>query len=56
MKKIIWLVGAMCAAAAGCLVVTSSRRIEPAADPSMEPLGDLAHRLEDAWRDHHSTV
>jgi HAMP domain-containing protein len=52
MKKIIWLVGAMCAAAAGCLLLTSPRRIEPATDPT----DDLAHRLEDAWRDHHTTV
>jgi hypothetical protein len=52
MKKIIWLVGGMCAAAAGCLVLTSTRRIEP----RLEPVEDLAHRLEDAWRDHHTTV
>jgi hypothetical protein len=52
MKKLVWLVGAMCAAAAGCLVLTSPRRIEP----STETLEDRTYPREDAWRDHRSTV
>jgi hypothetical protein len=48
MKKIIWLVGAMCAAAAGCLVLTSPRRIEPGEDP--------APPHEAPWRDHRTVA
>jgi hypothetical protein len=47
MKKMVWLIGAMCAAAAGWLVLGGRR---------VQPVEDLAHRLEDAWRDHHTTV
>jgi hypothetical protein len=47
MKKMVWLVGGMCAAAAGFLVwgPKSSQGVE-----------ELAHRLEDAWASHNTTV
>jgi hypothetical protein len=46
MKKAVWLVGGFCAAAAGFLVW--KRRAEP--------VQELAHRLEEAWADHHTMV
>jgi len=47
MKRLIWTVGGICAAAAGVLVWGSMRT------PNVE---DLAHRLEDAWAGHHTAV
>ncbi len=47
MKKMVWFVGAMCAAAAGFLVLGARR---------VEPVENLAHQLEDAWRDQHTTI
>jgi len=47
MRKLIWVVGAMCAAAVGFLVLGSRR---------VEPVEELAHRLEDAWSDHHTVA
>jgi hypothetical protein len=46
MKKMFWLVGGLCAAAAGFLVLGVRRR--------PEPVEELAHRLEEAWSDHHT--
>ncbi len=48
MKKVIWTIGGLCAAAAGFLVL--SRRQQA------QPVEDLAHRLEEAWADHHTRV
>jgi len=45
MKNLFWLVGGACAAVAGVLVWNSKSR--PA-------VPELAHRLEDAWADHHT--
>ena len=47
MKKVFWLVGGLCAAAAGFLVWDAKR---------VQPVEDLAHRLEEAWADHHTQV
>jgi len=47
MKKLVFLVGGLCAAAAGFLVWDSKR---------MQPVEELAHRLEEAWADHHTEV
>jgi hypothetical protein len=47
MKSIIWTVGGICAAAAGIILWETIR------NPRVEV---LAHRLEDAWADHHTTV
>jgi hypothetical protein len=47
MKKMLWMVGGLCAAAAGFLVWGTRRS---------EPVEELAHRLEDAWSDHHTEV
>lgn len=47
MKKMVWLVGGMAASVVGFLV-WNSRRIQP--------VEQLAHRLEEAWSDHHTTV
>jgi hypothetical protein len=47
MKKLVWLVGGMAAAAAGFLVWGSKR---------VQPVEELAHRLENAWADHHTVV
>jgi ribose/xylose/arabinose/galactoside ABC-type transport system permease subunit len=46
MKTVIWTIGGFCAAMAGILVL--SRR--------NQPVTELAHRLEEAWADHHTTV
>jgi hypothetical protein len=47
MKNILWMVGGFCAAAAGFLVWDSKRT---------PPVELLAHRLEEAWADHHTIV
>jgi len=47
MKRILLAVGGICAAAAGLLVWGGTRT------PKVE---DLAHKLEDAWADHHTVV
>jgi hypothetical protein len=47
MKKLVWVVGGLCAAAAGFLVWGPRRA---------QGVQDLAHRLEDAWADHHTVV
>jgi hypothetical protein len=47
MKNILWLVGGFCAAAVGFLVWAPNRKL---------PVELLAHRLEEAWADHHTVV
>jgi hypothetical protein len=47
MKSKLWMIGGFCAAAAGFLVLGRRRT------PNLEL---LAHRLEDAWADHHTVV
>jgi hypothetical protein len=47
MKSLLLTVGGFCAAAAGLLVWRSGRT------PEVE---ELAHSLEEAWADHHTTV
>ena len=47
MKKLVWLVGGMAAATVGFLVWDAKR---------VKPVEELAHRLEDAWADHHTVV
>jgi len=47
MKNVLWMLGGFCAAATGFMVFGSRRR----------PLVQLlAHRLEEAWADHHTVV
>ena len=48
MKKVIWTISGLCAAAAGFLVWSRSQQAQP--------VEDLAHRLEEAWADHHTRV
>jgi hypothetical protein len=47
MKSIIWMVGGACAAVAGFLVWGPKR---------VQPVQELAHRLEEAWTDNHTVV
>jgi hypothetical protein len=47
MKNVLLAVGGFCAAAAGLLVWHSQRT------PNVE---ELAHSLEAAWADHHTSV
>ncbi len=47
MRNILWMVGGCCAAVAGFLVWGSKRT---------PPVELLAHRLEEAWADHHTVV
>ncbi len=47
MKNLLCLVGGVCAAATGFLILNSRRT---------QPIELLAHRLEDAWADHHTVV
>jgi hypothetical protein len=47
MKNALWMVGGICAAAAGFLVWNRNRS---------QPVELLAHRLEQAWADHHTIV
>ena len=48
MKSVIWMIGGLCAAAAGFLVLGRREQAQPVAE--------LAHRLEEAWADHHTQV
>jgi hypothetical protein len=47
MKQVIWTIGGICAAAAGILVWNRSRPADAE---------QLAHKLEAAWADHHTTA
>jgi hypothetical protein len=47
MKNFFWLIAGVCAATAGFLVWAPKRS---------EPIQELAHRLEEAWADHHTVV
>jgi len=47
MKNILWLVGGFAAATAGFLYWNSKR---------VQPVEELAHRLEEAWADHHTVA
>jgi hypothetical protein len=47
MKNILWMAGGLCAAAVGFLVWGR---------PRTQPVEVLAHRLEEAWADHHTVV
>jgi len=47
MKRLVWWVGGMAAATVGFLVWDAKR---------VQPVEELAHRLEDAWADHHTVV
>lgn len=47
MKRVIWTVGGICAAAAGIILFNSSRSTD---------VEVLAHRLEDAWAPHNTVV
>jgi hypothetical protein len=47
MKNFLWLMGGLCAAAAGFLVWGPKR---------IKPVQELAERLEMAWGDHHTVV
>jgi hypothetical protein len=47
MKNFLWMAGGLCAATVGFLVWGRNRT---------EPVEVLAHRLEEAWADHHTVV
>ena len=47
MKKILFLAGGVCAAAAGFLMFGKKRR---------EPVEEMALKLQSAWADHHTVV
>jgi len=47
MKSIVWMVGGVCAAVAGFLVWGPKR---------VQPVQELAHRLEEAWAEHNTVV
>jgi ribose/xylose/arabinose/galactoside ABC-type transport system permease subunit len=48
MKNFIWTIGGLCAATAGFLVWSRKQQARP--------VEALAHRLEEAWADHHTRV
>ncbi|WP_158945863.1 hypothetical protein [Granulicella sp. S190] len=47
MKSTLWMIGGFCAAAAGFLVFGCRKT---------PPVELLAHRLQDAWADHHTVA
>lgn len=47
MKNVCWWVAGFCAAAAG-FIAWGPRRVKP--------VTELAHRLEEAWSDHHTVT
>jgi hypothetical protein len=52
MKNLVWAVGGFCAAAVGFLVWGAART----RNLNNTPVEELAHRLEDAWADHHTVA
>lgn len=48
MKKFVFSMAGLCAAAAGFLVLGRKQQAKP--------VEDLAHRLEEAWADHHTRI
>jgi len=53
MKKVIFTVSGLCAAAAG-FFVWSALRTESLTNANSVPVDQLAHKLEEAWADHHT--
>jgi hypothetical protein len=49
MKSILYLLSGF-AAAAAYILVTNARKAAP------KPVEELAHKLQDAWADHHTVV
>ena len=47
MNRVLWIVGGICAAAAGVILCQTNRK------PAVE---ELAQKLEGAWADHHTSV
>ena len=47
MKSWMMIIGGVCAAAAGWIVLNAQR---------VQPVQELAHQLETAWADHHTVV
>jgi hypothetical protein len=47
MKSFLWMIGGICAAVFGIIVWGPSRT---------RPVEELAHRLEVAWADNHTSV
>lgn len=47
MKRFCWMLAGCCAAAAGFIIWGPSRK---------KPVEELAHRLEQAWSDHHTVT
>ncbi len=47
MKNFLWLTAGFCAAAVG-IIIWSPRR--------NAPVRELAHKLEEAWADHHTVA
>ena len=47
MRNVLWMVGGICAAFFGIIVWAPSRT---------RPVEELAHRLELAWADNHTSV
>ena len=55
MKSFAWVVGGFCAAAVGFLVWDAAR-VRSLSSGETEPVDLLAHRLEEAWADHHTVA
>jgi hypothetical protein len=53
MKKVIFTVGGFCAAAAG-FFLWNALRTQGLTNGGAVPVDQLAHRLEEAWADHHT--
>ena len=47
MKRVLWIIGGICAAAAGIIVYQTNK------NPNVE---ELAHKLEDAWADNRTAA
>lgn len=54
MKRLLLMAGAFCAAAAGFLVWGARHTESLTSDQA--PVDQLAHKLEEAWADHHTVA
>ena len=56
MKSFAWIVGGFCAAALGFLVWGAGKTRGVASNLPGAPVDQLAHKLEEAWADHHTVA
>ena len=55
MKKLVFILAAV-AAYFAFTSISKTQAAAPAVPQALPPVDDLAHKLQDAWADHHTVV